>query len=104
MEVSALTDMGAHMCVVCHAFTRSLGLSLADLVEPELQISVANNMGLSVVGAIMCPFTHEGGVETGQIIFIARGVAELFLSKAACRELGIISESFFDSWVRRQIK
>ena len=94
VEMSGLTDMGAQMCVAGHAFARSLGLGVEDLVQPELQISVADNVGLNLVGAVMVMFSGPGGVSTGQDVYIARGVAELFLSKSACRDLGMISATF----------
>ena len=84
VELTALADTGAQMCVAGHGFARSLGLRARDLVTPEVRISAADSGGMSLVGAIMVKFTGAGGATSGQVVYIARGVGELFLSKAAC--------------------
>ena len=44
--VSALADTGAQMCVASMDVVRRMGLRLRDLVDVELRVNVAGNLGL----------------------------------------------------------
>ena len=39
-------------------------------------------------------FTGRGGVQAGHMVYVAKEVKEFFLSKEACRDLGVIEEEF----------
>ena len=93
-EVTGLVDTGAQMCVGGVDLLTKLGVSLEELVMPELRISAADNAGLNVVGAVFVVITGAGGISTGQMVYIARNISELFLSQAACLELGLIGPGF----------
>ena len=52
---------------------------------------MADNASLQVVGAEFARIIRAGGVNTSQMIYITRGISELFLSTSACVELGLVS-------------
>ena len=93
-EVSGLADTGAQMCVGGTDLPGQLGVRMEELAVPQLRIAVADNVGLRLVGVIFAVITGSGGVQSKQMVYIAQGVNELFLSKAACRELGLVGDDF----------
>ena len=91
--VSSLVDTGAQMCVADVSVADRLGISREQLVSPALRIFVANNAGLSIVGAGFLSLS-VGGRCTQQMVYFASGVGQLFLSQEACMELGVICQEF----------
>ena len=83
VEETGLADTGAQMCVGGMDLLYRVGVSLEELVTPELRIAAADNAGLQVVGAVFATITGAGGISTGQMVYITRGIMELFLSKSA---------------------
>ena len=94
VEATGLVDTGAQMCVGGVDLLNRLGVSLVELVVPELRIAAADNAGLQVLGAVFVTITGVGGIGRGQMVYIARGISELFLSQSVCLELGLISSDF----------
>ena len=85
-----LADTGAQMCVAVMSLASRMGLTTKDLLQTKLNISVADNGGLSVVGAAFVVITGQGGVQSGQTLYFAEGVQDFFLSKEVCHDLGLI--------------
>ncbi len=81
------------MCVTGVRVTMSLGLKVTDLVPCALRINGANNSGLETLGAMFLELSRDGW-KTRQMVYVARNVSELYLSKEACRELGTIWDNF----------
>ena len=92
--VSALADTGAQMCVADVSLADRLGVPRGQLVDPVLQVSVANNAGLELAGAGFVTLSSQGGRKSSQMVYFARGVGEFYLSQEACMDLGIISGEF----------
>ncbi len=91
--VSVLADTGAQMCVTGIRVALQLGLKSRDLVPCSLKINGANNSGLEILGAMFVTLSKDGWT-TKQMVYVARGVAEFYMSKEACRELGTIGDEF----------
>ena len=76
----------------------SLGLNQKDLLPPDLNLKAANASGIDIVGVLFVTIrgTNEHGrtKETSQTCYVAKGLSQLLLSKDACKDLGIIDESF----------
>ena len=89
-----LADTGAQMCVTGVKVVLQLGLRASDLVPCSVRINGANNSGLDVVGAVFLTLSGPGGWSTSQMVYVAKGVSEFYLSKEACRELGTIAPTF----------
>ena len=47
-------------------------------------------------------FRFSGDIETRQIVYICRDTSDLFLSRVACVELGIVPPDFLDGCQKRQ--
>ena len=88
-----LADTGAQMCVAPVSIAQEMNLGSDDLLSPALQVAVADNTGLQLVGATFMTL-EGGGMKTQQMVYFARGVKEFFLSKEACQGLGLVSQGF----------
>merc|ERR1712082_156635 len=93
LVVSVLADTGAQMCVAGIRVALQLGLKSKDLVPCELKINSANNSGLDVLGAMFVTL-EWGGWSSNQMVYVARGVQDFFMSKEACRDLSIVGINF----------
>ena len=71
-----------------------MGLREADLLVPAIKVSVANNAGLRMLGAVFAMFSGARGASARQMLYFAEGIDDFYLSKTACRELGAIPEAF----------
>ena len=91
---SCLADTGAQMCLAGPDVLTRMGISVSDLLTPVVRISVANNAGLKMLGVAFVTFTGKGGTQTNQMLYFADGIDDVYLSKVACRDLGIIPEEF----------
>ena len=92
--VSMLADTGAQMCVTGVKVASQLGLKYRDLVPTVLCITGANNRTIETLGAMFLTLEGAKGNKSNQMVYVARGVNDFYLSKEACRDLGIISASF----------
>merc|ERR1712082_488581 len=99
VRVSAMADTGAQMCVGDLELAERLGLVSEFLVGTAMSVTVANNDNLRVRGAGFMEIVTASGKSTKQMVYFARGVRDFYLSKVACRELGIIGEEFPGSGV-----
>ena len=97
-KTSSLPDSGAQMVVAGPAQMHSLGITKRELIPLSNGISTADNEGLGLLGGILINISglcKDGrSITTSQLCYITEGIDCLFLSKQACRELGIISEDF----------
>ena len=86
------------MCVAGEDFLSLTGITARDLYTPSLKARVANNQNLELLGVvsvILCGRGPGGLVkETGQLVYVAKGLRGFFICKDATRALGIISHNF----------
>lgn len=94
VRVVALADTGAQMCVTDLSTVERMGISRQMLPKPVLNVSVANNEDLKILGVAFKTITSPTGSSTSQMVYLADHVGEFYLSKAACRDLGIIDANF----------
>ena len=87
ISTKLLADTGAQMCVSGGHVAKMLGLSRRDLLPAKMEITVANNAGLELLGAAFVTIS-SGGVSVGHMLYFAHYLREVFLSKEACRALG----------------
>ena len=96
--MKCLPDTGAQLTVVGIKFIHLLGVTKSELIPLSHGVSAANNMGLGLLGGAFVKFNGEdsGGAmnETRQLCYVASDVDGVYLSKAACVELGLIHKSF----------
>ena len=82
------------MCVADASLADRLGVSPNYLVDPSLMISVADNAGLVIKGAVFLTLSMAVGTTMSQMVYLAQGVGEFYLSQEACEDLGIIAADF----------
>ena len=75
-----------------------MGVTKKELIPLSNGISTADNEGLGLLGGILVNITGTckdgSNITTRQLCYIAEGINCLFLTKQACRELGIIGDDF----------
>ena len=75
-----------------------LGLSERDLIPVTMHMYAANNHGIKILGAAILrlsgPSRSGKILETRQVTYVTNDSNKFFLSREACTELGLITESF----------
>ena len=96
--LSSLPDSGAQMVVAGVPQLHKLGVTKRELIPLSNGISAADNSGLGLLGGVLVDISgkaEDGTIFiTKQLCYIAENIDCLFLSRQACRELGIIGEDF----------
>ena len=94
----SVPDTGSQIVVGGLNLLRSLGMSRIELFPVSSKIKTANKKGLELLGGILVNITAAGAsghTRTGKyMVYISSEVDSLFLSRAACRDLGIIGPNF----------
>ena len=77
---------------------RRLGITETDLVPVTMQMNAANNNKISILGAALIKFsgvTPNGDIlSTRKVTYVTDSSNKLFLSREACAQLGMISDTF----------
>ena len=80
------------------SMVRALGLEQKDLMPVSMTLNTAVEAEMLILGAIFIEVV--GKAEDGelfvskQLCYIARGLKTLYLSQAACKDLGMIDQKF----------
>ena len=97
-NLSSLPDTGAQMVVAGVPQLHGLGVTKKELIPLSNGISAADNSGLGLLGGVLVSISGQGEdgtiFTTKQLCYIAENIDCLFLSRQACRDLGIIGEDF----------
>lgn len=98
IEILALPDTGCQSCLAGMNFASQLGLSEKTLLKTNLTMFAANKSKINVLGAAFVRFqsqsTVDTRVETRQMVYITDSTKNIYLSREACADLGIISQEF----------
>ena len=77
---------------------RLLGIRARDLIPVTMKMYTACNDGIKILGATILRFSGTSPfgapLETHQFTYITDDSDKVFLSREACKELGMISEQF----------
>ena len=92
-RIYSLPDTGAQPTVGGLGTLHALGGTKSDLIPVTTNLSAANYSDLGIMGAILIDL-ELGGRKTKQMCYICSSVNSLFLSKTACKNLGIIGDNF----------
>ena len=96
--LASLPDTGAQMVVAGVPQLHRLGVTKRELIPLSNGISAADNSGLGLLGGVLVNIAGQADdgtqFSTKQLCYIAENIDCLFLSRQACRELGIIGEDF----------
>ena len=89
VRMQAVTDTGAMMVVVGVEKADLMKIKRSKLIPVELKISATNSSKMLLLGA--APMEISGQAEDGsvrkskQLVYVAGGVAGIFLSQQVCR-------------------
>ena len=98
VELAAMADTGCQSCIMGIQVAERMGLKADDLIPVTMTMKAANEGGIPILGAMVVrlsgtdnrAITHE----TRQIAYVTNTSDRVFLSRAACIDLGMISETF----------
>lgn len=98
VKLSAMADTGCQSCLASMQVIQRLGLSEHDLIPVTMHMYAANNHGIKILGAVILrlsgPSRSGKILETRQVTYVTNDSNKFFLSREACTELGLITESF----------
>ena len=98
LKMHSLPDTGAQMVVAGPPQLHKMGITKRELIPLSGGVNTADNAGLGLLGGVLVNITGQcedgSSLTSKQLCYIAEGIDCLFLSKQACRELGIIGDNF----------
>jgi len=93
-----MADTGCQSCLVGFRCIQRLGINKKDLIPVTMKMHAANNQSIKILGAITLRITGKNQYgelkETRQFTYVTNDSNKFFLSRSACVDLGIISETF----------
>ena len=97
VSLPVMADTGFQSCLIGIEVTQQMGLSTKDFIPVSMKMKAANNEGIHILGAVVIRFAGNSGtrrLETRQIAYVTDTSDRIFLSRAACVDLGMISHKF----------
>lgn len=67
------------------------------MLTPLLNVSLADNADLKLMGAAFLTLTTQSGHTSKQIVYFADDIRDFYLSKEACRDLKLIDDDFLST-------
>ena len=97
-NILAIADTGCQSCLAGTSLLHQLGLNTSHLTPTSMKMKAANQDPIGIVGALTLRITgftqNMQPKTTRQIVYISKSTDKFFLSMEACRDLGIIPQSF----------
>ena len=97
-STNAVTDTGCQSTIGGLLIMHLLGFNESDLIPTEIRMRAIDKNPIGILGAILIRLSGQGPdgqtLETAQVCYISNQVQQLYLSEHACKQLGIIPESF----------
>ena len=97
VSLPVTADTGCQSCLIGIEVTQQMGLSTKDFIPVSMKMKAANNERIRILGAVVIRFAGNRGtrrLETRQIAYVTDTSDRIFLSRAACVDLGMISDKF----------
>ena len=97
VSLPVMADTGCQSCLIGIGVTQQMGLSTKDFIPVSMTMKAANNKGIRILGAVVVRFASNSGtrrLETRQIAYVTDTSDGIILSRAACMDLGMISDKF----------
>ena len=97
VSLPVMADTGCQSCLIGIEVTQQMGLSTKDFIPVSMKMKAANNEGIRILGAVVIRFAGNSGtrrLETRQIAYVTDTSDRIFHSRAACVDLGMISDKF----------
>ena len=97
-ELPAMADTGCQSCLMGIQVAERMGLNADDLIPVNMTMRAAHEGGIPILGAMVVRLAGTDSRammrETRQIAYITNISDRIFLSRAACIDLGMSSETF----------
>ena len=93
IKALGMPDTGAMMCIAGVNIIHALGIKKHELYPVSTKISAANNRLIPMLGGLFLEM-RIGEKICKQLVYVTDQVECIFLSKRACRDLGMIGEEF----------
>ena len=97
-ELPAMADTGCQSCLMGIQVAERMGLNADDLIPVTITMKAAYEGGIPILGTMVARFSGTDSRamtrETRQIAYITNTSDRIFLSRAACIDLGMISDTF----------
>lgn len=97
-RIKAIADTGCQSCLAGINIFHQLGMHDRDLIPVNLSMKAVNSENIQIVGAMLLHLSGRNPngelLETRQVCYISPDTRNMFLSREACVDLGIISRSF----------
>ena len=98
IKLPAMADTGCQSCLVGFKAIQQLGLTKHDLLPANMKMHAANEKPINILGAVILRVSgtspNNKVTETRQMTYVTNDSTNLFLSKTACIDLGMISCDF----------
>ena len=98
MNQYVMADTGCQSCLIVIQVIQRMGLRHRDLIPVSMRMHAPNNKAIKILGAAVLRFsgTNKSGhhVETRQIVYVTGDSDKVYLSREACKALGLISATF----------
>lgn len=98
VSMPAMADTGCQSCLIGIEVAQQMGLSTEDLVPVSMTMRAANKTGIRILGAVVVRIAGDSNdgrqLMTRQIAYVTDSSPRIFLSRAACVDLGLISDKF----------
>ena len=98
IAIRALADTGCQSCLAGTNLLRKMNLSTSNLIPVTTKMRSANNDSINLLGAILLNLSGSDSqgrtFSTNQMTYITNSTDTFFMSRNACTNLGIISETF----------
>ena len=96
--IPAMADTGCQNCLAGFKIVQRLGLTKNDFIPVKMRMHAANDRPINILGVIIMRISgvdqNNNVTETRQMTYITKDSNSVFLNKAACIDLGMISENF----------
>ena len=93
-----IMDTGAQMTLCPASFIKRLGIDVNSLIPLQSRINSASQDPISLLGGLLVEvaWTSSVGDEISclQLMYVSNAVSEIYMSKDACVQLGVISSEF----------
>ena len=92
LSIPVMADTCCQSCLIGIGVTQLMGLSSKDFIPVSMKMKAANNKGIRILGALVTIFAGNSGTRRLETRPIANATDRIFLSRAACVDLGMISD------------
>ena len=96
--ITAIADTGCQSCLIGLKLILRLGLKRIDLLPVQHEMNAVNNNAIKIIGAALLRLSgrDKSGypMETAQVCYVTPDTTNMYLSREACEDLGLVSPSF----------